>query len=71
MVPSLPLMTWGLLGLTGGSMPTKKIFDTIVVTWVLLEIAWGIPMLWAHKKSMEKNAGNVSKVLAGAVEAVH
>ena len=52
-------------------MPTRKIFDTVVVMWILLEAAWGLPKLWAHRKSADPSAGNVSKVVAGAIEAVH
>lgn len=52
-------------------MPTRKIFDTIVVTWILLEAAWGLPMLWAHRKSVDPNAGKLSKVVAGSIESVH
>lgn len=51
--------------------PTRKQFDLIVVTWVLLEMAWGLPKLWAHRKSIDPNAGVVSKTVAGAVESVH
>jgi hypothetical protein len=52
-------------------MPTRKIFDTIVVTWILLEMAWGLPKLWAHRKSADPQSGKVSKVVAGAIESVH
>lgn len=52
-------------------MPTRKIFDLIVVEWVLLSLAWGIPVLWAHRKSIDPNAGAVSSTVAGAIETVH
>ena len=52
-------------------MPTRKIFDTIVVTWILLEAAWGLPMLWAHRKSNDPNAHKATKIVAGSIESVH
>jgi hypothetical protein len=52
-------------------MPTRKIFDTIIVVWVLSEIAWGLPKLWAHRKSADPNSGTISNVIAGAIESVH
>ena len=52
-------------------MPTRKIFDTVVVMWILLEMAWGLPKLWAHRKSADPNAGAISNTIAGAIEAVH
>lgn len=52
-------------------MPTKKIFDLVLVTWILAEMAWGLPMLWAHRKSADPNSGTISNLVAGSIEAVH
>lgn len=51
--------------------PTKKQFDLIVVTWILLEMAWGLPKLWAHRISANNNSNQAAKVVAGAIESVH
>jgi len=46
-------------------------FDFVVVMWIGLELAWGLPKLWAHRKSTDSNAGPISQTVAGAIEAVH
>lgn len=47
--------------------PTKKQFDLIVVTWVLLEIAWGgLVHPWAARKSADQNANDITKDVAAA-----
>ena len=43
----------------------------MVVSWILLELAWGLPKLWAHRVSADSNSGNISNVVAGAIESVH
>lgn len=53
------------------NIPTRKIFDFVVVMWIGLEMAWGLPKLWAHRKSTDTDAGPISKTVAGAIEAVH
>lgn len=52
-------------------MPTRKIFDLIIVTWILGEVAWGLPMLWAHRKSSSPNSGKTANLVANTIEAVH
>lgn len=51
--------------------PTRKQFDLVVVMWVLLEMAWGLPKLWAHRVSANSDSGVVAKTAAGAIESVH
>ena len=47
--------------------PTKKQFDLIIVSWILLEIAWGgLVHPWAARKSMDQNANPITKDIAGA-----
>lgn len=52
-------------------MPTRKIFDTIIVVWILSEMAWGLPKLWAHRKAADPNVGGITNAIAGAIESVH
>lgn len=51
------------------AVPSKKDFDLNVLMYVLLSAVWSLPKLWAHHKSMSNKAGNVSKTVAGAIEA--
>lgn len=51
--------------------PTRKQFDLVVVMWVLLEMAWGLPKLWAHRVSADNSSGTAARVVAGAIETVH
>lgn len=51
--------------------PSRKQFDLVVVMWILLEMAWALPKLWAHRVSADNSAGMMAKTVAGAVESVH
>jgi hypothetical protein len=39
--------------------------------WILLEMAWALPKLWAHKVSADPNSSGLSNTIAGAIECVH
>lgn len=38
-------------------MPTKRMFDMAVMTWVGMKLAWCLPKLWAHRTNAEPGTG--------------
>jgi hypothetical protein len=51
--------------------PSRKQFDLVVVMWILLETAWALPKLWAHRVSADNSSSDITKAVAGAIESVH
>jgi hypothetical protein len=45
-------------------LPTRRIFDLIVVTGLSLHLAYGLPRMWARKEVAKQQSG--LKKLAGA-----
>jgi hypothetical protein len=51
--------------------PSRKQFDLVVVMWLLLETAWALPKLWAHRISSRPNSNAAAQLVAGTIESVH
>ena len=49
-------------------MPTKRTFDLIVITTLLVHAAWSIPNNWAHRVRADNSEQGFKNNLAGAVE---
>ena len=50
----------------GRSVPTRRIFDLIVVTGLGLNLAFGLPRMWARKEVKKQQSG-VKKLVGAAV----
>lgn len=47
-------------------MPSKRTFDLIVLTTILVQPVKGLFKMWSIRKASDPNAGVVSAVVAGA-----
>jgi hypothetical protein len=47
-------------------LPTRRIFDLIVVTGLGLNLAFGLPRMWARKE-IAKSQGGLKKLAGAAV----
>lgn len=51
-------------------MPTKRMFDLVVITGLLMQPVKGLFKMWASRKVQDENSGDLSRVVAGAVRVV-
>lgn len=59
----IPIKQWG-------NMPTKKMFDLVLITALLLHGAMALPKMWAARKAAEGNGGLVDNAASAVIGVV-